>query len=120
MNRTVMGPASVGLAGLVTVANTVTPSAATAPSRTDEHPVGAWDPHLSCEDQPAGRDGVTMAHHGRPGGSSGWHSHPGGAIIIVQQGTPTIYHAVDKHCETTTYNRGAGLDIDNLAKWMTS
>jgi quercetin dioxygenase-like cupin family protein len=25
-----------------------------------------------------------------PGGSSGWHSHPGGAIIIVKQGTLTV------------------------------
>jgi hypothetical protein len=26
-----------------------------------------------------------------PGGSSGWHSHPGGAISIVQQGELTVY-----------------------------
>ena len=37
-----------------------------------------------------------------PGGVSGWHSHPGGAIIIVQQGTLTVYHSVGHQCRTTT------------------
>jgi quercetin dioxygenase-like cupin family protein len=41
-----------------------------------------------------------------PGGSSGWHSHPGGAIIIVQQGTLTVYRAARRKCETTTYSAG--------------
>jgi hypothetical protein len=31
-----------------------------------------------------------------PGGSSGWHSHPGGAIVIIQQGEVTIYSSVGK------------------------
>src|SRR5437763_15163299 len=26
-----------------------------------------------------------------PGGSSGWHSHPGGAIVVVKQGSLTVY-----------------------------
>src|SRR5262249_5829983 len=29
-----------------------------------------------------------------PGGSSGWHSHPGGAIIVVQSGSLTLYKAI--------------------------
>src|SRR4051795_10480102 len=42
-----------------------------------------------------------------PGGSSGWHSHPGGAIIVVKQGAPTVYSPVGrKKCETTTYSAG--------------
>ena len=41
-----------------------------------------------------------------PGGSSGWHSHPGGAIIIVKQGALTVYHSVDSQCRTTTYSAG--------------
>ena len=41
-----------------------------------------------------------------PGGSSGWHSHPGGAIIIVQQGTLTVYRPVGRKCQTTTYSAG--------------
>ena len=41
-----------------------------------------------------------------PGGSSGWHSHPGGAIVVVQQGEITIYESVGNHCDITTYTQG--------------
>jgi quercetin dioxygenase-like cupin family protein len=41
-----------------------------------------------------------------PGGSSGWHSHPGGAIIVVKQGTPTVYRAIGSQCHSTTYGAG--------------
>ena len=41
-----------------------------------------------------------------PGGSSGWHSHPGGAIIVVKQGSPTLYRAIGSQCQTTTYGPG--------------
>src|SRR5436190_13112639 len=37
-----------------------------------------------------------------PGGSSGWHSHPGGAIIIVKQGTETVHKAVGSQCVVET------------------
>jgi quercetin dioxygenase-like cupin family protein len=41
-----------------------------------------------------------------PGGSSGWHSHPGGAIIVVKQGTPTVYRSIGSQCQSTTYSAG--------------
>jgi quercetin dioxygenase-like cupin family protein len=41
-----------------------------------------------------------------PGGSSGWHSHPGGAIIVVKAGTLTVYRSVGSQCQTTTYSAG--------------
>jgi len=41
-----------------------------------------------------------------PGGVSGWHSHPGGAIIVVQQGSLTVYASVGSTCETKTYTAG--------------
>lgn len=41
-----------------------------------------------------------------PGGSSGWHSHPGGAIIIVKQGELTVYRALGSQCETSTFSAG--------------
>jgi quercetin dioxygenase-like cupin family protein len=40
------------------------------------------------------------------GGSSGWHSHPGGAIVVVKTGTLTVYTAVGSKCEVTTYSAG--------------
>src|SRR5512133_392484 len=36
-----------------------------------------------------------------PGGSSGWHSHPGGAIVVVKQGSLTVYSPVGPKCQTT-------------------
>jgi quercetin dioxygenase-like cupin family protein len=41
-----------------------------------------------------------------PGGSSGWHSHPGGAIIVVKTGTLTVYESVGSRCQTSTYSAG--------------
>jgi quercetin dioxygenase-like cupin family protein len=38
-----------------------------------------------------------------PGGSSGWHSHPGGAIVVVSQGSLTVYRSIGSQCEITTY-----------------
>ena len=41
-----------------------------------------------------------------PGGSAGWHSHPGGAIVVIKQGALTVYRAVGSQCQTTTYSAG--------------
>jgi quercetin dioxygenase-like cupin family protein len=41
-----------------------------------------------------------------PGGQSGWHSHPGGAIIVVQQGSLTLYRSHGRHCHIDTYSAG--------------
>jgi quercetin dioxygenase-like cupin family protein len=41
-----------------------------------------------------------------PGGSSGWHSHPGGAIIVVKQGSLAVHKAVGSQCQIETYSAG--------------
>src|SRR5262249_5335034 len=41
-----------------------------------------------------------------PGGSSGWHSHPGGAIIIVKTGSITVFRSLGSQCQTESYNAG--------------
>lgn len=41
-----------------------------------------------------------------PNGSAGWHSHPGGAIVVVKAGTLTVYTAVGNQCQVTTYSAG--------------
>jgi quercetin dioxygenase-like cupin family protein len=40
------------------------------------------------------------------GGSSGWHSHPGGAIVVIRQGSLTVYRSVGSQCQTSTYSAG--------------
>ena len=63
---------------------------------------------------------VTMAQITvAPGGSSGWHSHPGGAIIVVKQGSLTVYGSLGSKCETTTYGAGQAFierpgELDNV------
>jgi hypothetical protein len=44
----------------------------------------------------------------QPGGHTGWHSHPGASLIIVTEGTLTVYDAADKSCKPSVYTRGMG------------
>ena len=43
---------------------------------------------------------VTLA----PGGSTGWHSKPGPAVVIVKWGSFTLYDGDDRSCTGTTYS----------------
>jgi quercetin dioxygenase-like cupin family protein len=54
----------------------------------------------------AGTDVAMVQITVQPGGSSGWHSHPGGAIIVVKTGTLTVYESVGSQCQATTYSAG--------------
>jgi quercetin dioxygenase-like cupin family protein len=42
----------------------------------------------------------------QPGGFTGWHSHPGPALVVVQQGTFTYYDGGDPTCTPFTYGPG--------------
>jgi quercetin dioxygenase-like cupin family protein len=97
---------SVGLAGVLTTL-TVTPSEATPPSGLTNIPL-ARGTNTSHGTIPLrfGTDIAMAQITVNPGGSSGWHSHAGGAIIIVQAGTLTTYRAAGHKCESTTYTAG--------------
>ena len=43
-----------------------------------------------------------------PGGSTGWHSHPGHSLIIVTAGTVTDYEGHDPGCKPHVYKAGMG------------
>ncbi|MET0780708.1 MAG: cupin domain-containing protein [Microbacterium sp.] len=97
---------SVGLAGVIT-ALTVAPGDATTPSGlTNIHL--ALGTNSSHETIPlnVGTDVAMAQITVDPDGSSGWHSHPGGAIIVVKQGSLTLYRSVDDRCRTKTYTAG--------------
>jgi quercetin dioxygenase-like cupin family protein len=53
-------------------------------------------------------DTVVLQQTIDPGGSTGWHSHPGPAYIVVTQGTLTLYDGYDPTCTPHTYGPGAG------------
>jgi hypothetical protein len=43
----------------------------------------------------------------QPGGTTGWHSHPGHSLIIVTSGTVTDYESGDRHCRPHVYQAPA-------------
>jgi len=43
-----------------------------------------------------------------PGGTFGWHSHPGPSLVIVKSGTATFYLADDPTCTAHVVTAGSG------------
>jgi hypothetical protein len=43
-----------------------------------------------------------------PGGTSGWHTHPGHSLILVTAGTVTAYEGDDPTCTPHVYTPGQG------------
>jgi hypothetical protein len=43
-----------------------------------------------------------------PGGTTGWHTHPGHSLIIVTAGTVTTYEGDDPRCKPHVYTVGMG------------
>ena len=43
-----------------------------------------------------------------PGGTTGWHSHPGPSLIFVVSGAVTNYHGDDSSCTPHVYTQGQG------------
>lgn len=85
---------TVALVGVFVAVNAV-PGAATPPVGFSSQTLGRGN--YTGEGSLALRHGldiVTSKITLAPGGSSGWHSHPGGAIVIIQQGELTIYQSV--------------------------
>ena len=101
---------SAGLASVVTtgtVAVTVAPSWATPPSGLTNIPLarGTNTSHGTIPLQ-FGTDVAMAQITVNPGGSSGWHSHPGGAIVVVKQGSLAVHQSIGSQCQITTYSAG--------------
>ncbi len=62
-----------------------------------------WKMHLRTKGQ---TDVSVVENHVAPGGSFGWHSHPGPSVVIVKAGAITFYNAADPTCSPTTYHAG--------------
>jgi hypothetical protein len=43
-----------------------------------------------------------------PGGTSGWHTHPGPSLITVTAGSVTVYEGDDPSCTPHVYSAGEG------------
>jgi hypothetical protein len=44
-----------------------------------------------------------------PGGTTGWHTHPGHSLITVTAGAITVYEADDPSCTPRVYTAGMGV-----------
>src|SRR3954447_9711859 len=108
IRRALLSVGLVGVAMAAVTAATVTPSWATPPQNLAQTQL-ARGTNTSHGTVPLkfGTDVVMTQITVQPGGSSGWHSHPGGAIIIVKEGRLTVYSPIGRHrCRTTTYGAG--------------
>ena len=105
---------TLGFSGLIVAVNAV-PGVATDPGGGfDSKPV-ARGTYIDAGTLPIkqGLQVVVTRIVSPPGGSSGWHSHPGGAIGVVGcipvgecSSQITIYKSVAGQCVTTHYNNG--------------
>jgi quercetin dioxygenase-like cupin family protein len=53
-----------------------------------------------------GSDVVVQSVRVDPGGSSGWHTHPGPEVAIVKSGTLTFFDGTDPRCRAKTFTAG--------------
>ena len=63
--------------------------------------------HWKAEIETKGQSSLTVVENDvAPGGSFGWHSHPGPSLIIVKSGALTFYRANDPTCTPEVYSAG--------------
>jgi quercetin dioxygenase-like cupin family protein len=66
---------------------------------------GTLDGHLKIKQRKSGDVAVQQVIVA-PGGSTGWHTHLGPAVVIVKSGSFTLYDGDDRRCRGTTYPAG--------------
>ena len=65
----------------------------------------AWDALLLTHNQ---SDLYVQSNIWQPGGSTGWHTHPGPSLIIVTKGVLTEYEGDDPTCAPHVYDASNG------------
>jgi quercetin dioxygenase-like cupin family protein len=115
--RTLTAIAAVG--ALISAALIVVPALATLPSGVTTTPIatgrfdaidtkiktGAWKAKLKTK---GASDLHVLQNTITPGGTFGWHSHPGPSLVIVKSGTATFYLADDPTCTPHVVPAGSG------------
>jgi quercetin dioxygenase-like cupin family protein len=67
--------------------------------------VGAWKAAMNVTGV---SDLHVLSNKIAPGGSFGWHSHPGPSFVIVKSGTATVYLGADPKCRPHRIRAGRG------------
>jgi quercetin dioxygenase-like cupin family protein len=83
-----------------------------AVTRTDVNPGRARDFWKARIKTNSATDVHMLQNTIAPGGTFGWHSHPGPSLVIVKSGTATFYEADDPACAPHVVPTGSGF-VDN-------
>ena len=75
-------------------------------SGTSRHNRDVW---LSFQKTKGSSDLYVQSNVWAPGGSTGWHTHPGHSLIIVTAGTVTAYDGDDAECQPARLHAGNGV-----------
>ena len=67
--------------------------------------IGAWAAAMNVK---GASDLHVLSNQIAPGGSFGWHSHPGPSFVIVKSGTATVYFGADSTCRPQRFRAGQG------------
>lgn len=114
--RSRLALASLVVVGIAVYAGTVmaTPPAGVAPtvfgvgklrSFDTSGKIGAWAAKMNIK---GASDLHVLSNTIAPGGSFGWHSHPGPSFVIVKAGTATVYLGADRACRPHKIRAGSG------------
>src|SRR5436309_1177291 len=88
----------------VTLMVTIRPNAGVF-RRTFKFKVPSIDMAINCT---AGCDPAFQQATVPPGGSSGWHTHPGATFVGIGQGEITYYHTTGGACHSEKVSAGSG------------
>jgi quercetin dioxygenase-like cupin family protein len=67
--------------------------------------IGGWSARMKTT---KASDLHVLSNRIAPGGSFGWHSHPGPSFVIVTSGTATVYLGADRSCKPHRIRTGSG------------
>lgn len=73
------------------------------PTREDHRRFDVWYAHIKTRGP---SDLYVQDNTWQAGGTTGWHTHPGASLIIVTQGTVTVYEGDDPDCTPQLYTAG--------------
>jgi quercetin dioxygenase-like cupin family protein len=81
-------------------------------TKTDINPGAATDFWQARLNTKGASDVYVLQNTITPGGTFGWHSHPGPSLVIVKSGTATFYKGDDPTCSPEVVPAGSGFVDD--------
>jgi quercetin dioxygenase-like cupin family protein len=75
------------------------------PSFSTSGKIGKWQAVMKVT---GASDVHILSNRIAPGGSFGWHSHPGPSFVTIKKGTATVYFGADPTCRAHRYRAGKG------------